>query len=189
MAKALNTGKSFSFASIRRNGFKSGGTLVALSFFAFLIAACEPQQTGTTGTGTGTTTTTEQPTAQDPAATTDPTAQQVTDDPEQFIGQTVSVQGSVDEVLAGNIFRMQEADGGIFGGNSILVISEGAEAVAPAEDQNVMVMGEVQRLTAAQLEQTYNITLTDEVRNEFSDEGEPVILAQSIQEQATQPAQ
>ncbi|MBE9182305.1 hypothetical protein IQ268_27530 [Oculatella sp. LEGE 06141] len=137
---------------------------IALAAAGLLLAACEtdPQTT-------------------DPAASPQPQAQEevtsgdVTDNTEDYIGQTVTVRGDVEETIGENAFRMSDNQ---FLGGDILVISETGTVQLPEDGIPVQVTGEVRQFQGAELQQQFNLTLDE---NEYSDyEDRPVIVAQSI---------
>lgn len=87
------------------------------------------------------------------------TLSDIDDNVEQYIGQTVTVNGEVDEALGANALRMDE--GGVLDlGDQILIVLA-SDAQSPANLQNetsVQVMGEVQNFARADFERDYGLT-------------------------------
>jgi uncharacterized protein YdeI (BOF family) len=113
------------------------------------------------------------------------TLSDIDDNVEQYIGQTVTVNGEVDEALGANAFRMDE--GGVFDlGDQILVVLAG-DAQRPANLQNetsVQVMGEVQNFARADFERDYGLIFDDEAL--YAEwEGRPTIVASMVTTRAT----
>lgn len=113
--------------------------------------------------------------------------EEVAQNPNQFMGQTVTLNGEVAEVLGPNVFRLQEDQ--LIGGNDIIVITTGAQTPV-MEDSQVQVTGEVRQLVITEIERDYNNlgwdnTLRTEIEREYTDR--PAIVAQSIQPMMTNP--
>lgn len=110
----------------------------------------------------------------------------LTDEPEVFYGQVVSIEGIVSDDYGPNAFAIREDVflGEIFGASRVLVIlqqADGANAVAMSFDEldgeRVRVTGEVQPFTRADMVAAHNL----EDRDDLEDfEGEPVILAEEV---------
>ena len=110
--------------------------------------------------------------------------EQVSDNSEQLIGQTVTVKGEVEESYGSNLYRVQE-QGEVFG-DSVLVLTvppQPENATTLATDQNVQVTGQVQQFAMANFEQNYNLNLEPGVREQLQAEyeGKPVIVAETLQ--------
>ena len=150
---------------------------IALSSSLFLLlAACEAPQTTTTTPNPD-----ADPTVEAPQADTEsPDLEDVAEDTEQLIGQTVTVTGEVEEVVGNNAFRIQENE--IFGDDGVLVIN--AQPTVPvSNNQNVRVTGEVRQFVAADLERDYDLNWDLEVQQQLEAEYQekPVIIAESTE--------
>jgi hypothetical protein len=149
---------------------KLGFGVMGVALLAAALAACAPPQTQETEPQAGAPTTEE---TVDPGAAT---ADDVSEDYEELIGQTVTIRGDVSERLADNVVRMSA--GNWFGGEDIMVVLPDNFVLPTEEDgedvavDRIQITGEVQRLTAAEAQQ-YNIP-EDEVAD---GEGRPLILA------------
>lgn len=121
----------------------------------------------------------------EPVAGTFLTPGDITADPTQYAGQTVTVNGEVDESLGANAFRMD--DGGIFdlGGEMLVVIP--ADVTQPdtlVNETNVQVRGTVQNYVQADFERDYGFIFDDpSLDAEF--ENQPALVAEAIFVRAT----
>lgn len=112
----------------------------------------------------------------------------IEDDTYEYIGQTVTVIGEVDEFLTPNIIRLEESDEFIelFDNDTVLVVSSNIPPMSEdqIDAQQVRVIGEVQELSVAEVEREFGFDLSEfEIRNEieYEYEGRPVIYADSVE--------
>lgn len=138
-----------------------GAGAVALSLMALLLPACgNNSDVATSETTVGNTDT------EDVAQNTD-----------EYIGQTVSVRNEVQEMVGASAFLIDEDS--VFGGEEVLVINTDAPLVLPdGEGTEVQVNGEVQRLDLANLRANYQLDLDPALFAEY--ENTPVIIASSV---------
>jgi superfamily II DNA/RNA helicase len=112
--------------------------------------------------------------------------EEVADNPNQFMGQMVTLNGEVAEVLGPNVFRIQEDQ--LIGGSDIIVITTDGQ-MPVMEDSQVQVTGEVRQLVITEIERDYDLgwddTFSTEIEREYTDR--PAIVAQSIQPMMTNP--
>jgi superfamily II DNA/RNA helicase len=112
--------------------------------------------------------------------------EEVADNPNQFMGQMVTLNGEVAEVLGPNVFRIQEDQ--LIGGDDIIVITTDGQ-MPVMEDSQVQVTGEVRQLVITEIERDYDLgwddTFSTEIEREYTDR--PAIVAQSIQPMMTNP--
>lgn len=189
---------------------------IALGLMLLVLPACDAtDQTTTTTTDPGTDTTMTPGTDPTMAPGTDPTMapgtdptmapgtgtpttpgmettgiiadfEEVAENPNQFMGQTVSLNGQVAEVLGPNVFRIQEDQ--LIGGDDIIVITTDSQTPV-MEDSQIQVTGEVRQLVITEIERDYDLgwddTLRTEIEREYTDR--PAIVAQSIQPMMTTP--
>ncbi|MGL5194000.1 MAG: hypothetical protein ACRC8Y_10490 [Chroococcales cyanobacterium] len=166
---------------------------IALGLMLLVLPACDAtdQTTTTTTTDPGMDTTMTpgtDPTMTPGMGTTGMIADlgEVADNPNQFMGQTVTLNGEVAEVLGPNVFRIQEDQ--LIGGNDIIVITTDAQTPV-MEDSQVQVTGEVRQLVITEIERDYDLgwddTLRTRIEREYTDR--PAIVAQSIQPMMTNP--
>lgn len=73
------------------------------------------------------------------------TADNVTDDPQDFAGRIIAVRGEVDEVLGPNSFRLKNGE--------LPVFSAAQLPVGLTNDDKVMIVGELRPITAAEAQQ------------------------------------
>ncbi|MCT7969470.1 hypothetical protein NG799_24440 [Laspinema sp. D1] len=174
---------------------------IALGLMLLVLPACDAADqtttTTTTETGTDTTMTPETDTTMTPGpgATTTPgmettgmiaELEEVADNPNQFMGQTVTLNGEVAEVLGPNVFRIQEDEA--VGGSDIIVITTDSQTPV-MEDSQVQVTGEVRQLVITEIERDYDLGWDDSLRTEIEREytDRPALVAQSIQPMMTNP--
>ena len=142
------------------------GSTIALFSSLVLLTACDTTQTTTTPA---------------PQANTESTdLEDVAEDTEQLIGQTVTVEGEVEEIVGANAFRIEENE--LFGDDEVLVINA-QPTVTIADDQNVRVTGEVRQFVVADLERDYDLNWDLEVQQQLEAEyqDKPVIVAETTE--------
>jgi len=109
------------------------------------------------------------------------TVDAITDNPDQYMGQTVTLTGEVEEAYGSTAFRMG-SDG--LGRGIIVVAPPSATAGVSGfmgfnQSDMVQVTGTVRQSTVADIEQEYGLDLDPELDVELEAE-EPVIVAESI---------
>ena len=97
---------------------------------------------------------------------------------EYYLGQTVTVREEADEIVGESAFLMEEEE--LFGGEEVLVINASGEGIylVEGEETQVQVTGEVAELIIADVEEEYSIDLDEDLYTDY--EQQPVIIAQSI---------
>lgn len=152
------------------------GSTIALLSSLVLLTACETTQTTTTTPNPDANTTTPAPQANTGSAD----LEDVAEDTEQLIGQTVTVEGEVEEIVGANAFRIEENE--LFGDDEVLVINA-QPTVTIADDQNVRVTGKVRQFVVADLERDYDLNWDLEVQQQLEAEyqDKPVIVAESTE--------
>lgn len=167
MVESHNTRK-FSHAKIGL-----GGSLALLA--ATVLAACGQPQTQTQ--------TTPQTEPQTEAQTETPgetqdsvTSEDVSQNPEELIGQTVTIRGEVNDRLTTNVVEL--ASEGFFNGEEILVVLPEEFALPPEDDiaDNIQITGEVRQFTAEEAQQL-NLTIPETDYSNY--EGNPMIVAET----------
>jgi uncharacterized protein YdeI (BOF family) len=113
------------------------------------------------------------------------TLSDIDDNVEQYLGQTVTVNGEVDEALGANAFRMDEGNLLDLGDQILVVLA--ADAQRPTtlvNETSVQVTGVVQNFARADFEQQYGFAFDDEdLYAEW--EGRPTIIANRVMTRAT----
>jgi hypothetical protein len=106
------------------------------------------------------------------------TTDQLVNDYQDYIGQTVTVREEVEEMVDNTAFLLDEDQ--LFGGENLLVINASGEGLVLVEgdDTDVQVTGEVREFILADLEREYGFGLDPELYATY--EQQPVIIAQSI---------
>lgn len=114
------------------------------------------------------------------AATAQP-VDEVTDNPEDFIGRSVTVRGEMDDVRGLRAFTLEDHDW-VFP-EELLVIAPHQPAGAVSgldtlEDREVTVRGTVRKLVVTDLEREFDFDLDPEFEVEFRDR--PILIAEEI---------
>lgn len=106
------------------------------------------------------------------------TTEEVAQETEQLIGQTVTVRSETKEEVGENTFVLE--DDQFFGGEPILVVNAtGTPFVLPQDDDTpVQVTGEVAQFVTTDLETEYGLDLDPDLYVEYEDK--PAIIAESI---------
>lgn len=119
------------------------------------------------------------------------TVTDIADNPDDYVGRTVTVAGEIEEILAPQVFRLGGED---FYGGELVVISEKPIPRPTRRRDNtlvyrdiVQVTGVVRRLNSAQLEQELGWELGPKVEKEL-EEAETVVVASSVLVTPRKPA-
>ena len=105
------------------------------------------------------------------------TPEEVTDDTEDLIGQTVTIRSDALEVIDPASFIVGDDD--FFGGEEIIVINaSGKTFELPEDDTEVQVTGEVVQFVFADVESEYGLNLDPDLYVDYEDK--PAIIAQSL---------
>lgn len=108
-----------------------------------------------------------------PTVTTDIRA--ITDNPADYLGETVTVRGTLAEVLGPQVFRMEAPNGG---GSDLLVVGA-AEAIENVTTGDaVQVQGEVDQFDLVKIEEILSTDLEEELFDDMA--GETTIIADAI---------
>ncbi len=117
----------------------------------------------------------------EPAESTDDeaTLRSIVENPEQHYGQTVTVQGEIQDLLSSRVFKISDRAAG----DELHVVTRNPlteqqlnEATELFEDNaDVKVQGTLRQMTTAELETEYNIDLTAELETELT--GKPILVA------------
>lgn len=112
------------------------------------------------------------------AGASDATLDEILDDPEAYLGQTVAVEGRVNVVKGNGTFTI--ASNTLVDANEVLVVGAANEQFDQAVQagNTLRVTGTVRRLTVAEIERELSLDLDPEVEAEFSNK--PVIVATLI---------
>lgn len=113
------------------------------------------------------------------------TLSDIDDNVEQYIGQTVTINGEVDEALGANAFRMDEGNILDLGDQILVVLADDAQRPANLQNEtSVQVMGEVQNFARADFERDYGLLFDDEAL--YAEwEGRPAIIAGMVTTRAS----
>ncbi|MCT7970045.1 hypothetical protein NG799_27410 [Laspinema sp. D1] len=182
---------------------KKGGvrtSALALGLFALLLPACQQENQALDETEYQTPTTTEYqtPTTTAPAPGREPvtmtpgqettampgqemaaTTENISSNPENFMGQMVTVRGDVKEIdTSSDTFLMD--DDRFLTGEGILVINSSGEvfAIPNADEMQVQVTGEVRQFNLGDINTGYGLNLDPQLYSEY--ENQPAIVAESL---------
>lgn len=114
------------------------------------------------------------------------TVDEVTDQPDNYIGRTVTVSGEIEDVQQDRrVFTVEDHDW-IFPENLLVVtqrpiadLMPGTTADALSEDKKVRVTGTIQRLVTAEMEREFDLDLERDFEVEFQEQ--PILVANSIE--------
>jgi hypothetical protein len=143
------------------NSARTGAIALALS--AFLLPAC----------------TTAEEEVSTPALEEDNvTTEELSEETDSYIGETVSLRGEVNNLVGDGAFLMDEDR--VFGGEEILVFNASTQRLVLPEGEGtpVQVTGEVQQFVAANIEQEYGLDIDPELFADY--ENRPVVIAESV---------
>lgn len=109
-----------------------------------------------------------------------PDPSQISENPAQFYGETIAVEGELNEYFTFNAMLLQQ-DSLIGGGDVLVLLPEEANRVNAGED--IVVTGEVRPFVMADMERDFGLRgWTPEMQRLFSEEFEnrPVMLAENV---------
>jgi hypothetical protein len=108
-----------------------------------------------------------------------PDPEEISEEPEQYYGQTIAVSGEVAEQLTPNTFTIQ--DEGLFGGEDILVVGVTPDPAVEANEE-VVVTGVLRSYVAADFERDYDLDWDLEVQRQVEAEytQRPVLVAEEV---------
>ncbi|MDY7021102.1 MAG: hypothetical protein SWJ54_07035 [Cyanobacteriota bacterium] len=105
--------------------------------------------------------------------------EEVADETEELIGQTVTITGEVEEIVGLDSFVLEDEES-LFDGDQVLVISVN-DTTEPVirEGETVQVTGEVRQFVWTELERDYDLTWDLDLRRELEAEykDKPVVVA------------
>jgi hypothetical protein len=105
----------------------------------------------------------------------------VAEEGNELIGQTVTISGEVEEVLSPDALILEE-DENLFGDDQVLVLSVDNLQNEPVlqEGENAQITGEVVQLVVADLERDYDLTWDLDLKRQLEAEyeGKPAVIGQ-----------
>lgn len=110
------------------------------------------------------------------------TVADIAGNPDQYMGQQVVIEGSIDRIFSATVFTLDE-DALLAAGidNDLLIVAENANAFALDDgwlDDQVQVTGTVRLFVLAEVEREFVLDLDDELVVDF--EGRPAIIATQV---------
>ena len=108
-----------------------------------------------------------------------PEIEEVSEEPENYYGLEVALEGEIDEIRNAYSFTLAEDE--LFEGDDLLMINATGEAI-PESEETVVVTGIVRPFIKAELERDYDLTWDLDVREEIEAEysEKPVLVVDSI---------
>jgi hypothetical protein len=107
----------------------------------------------------------------------------ITEEPAQYYGERLAVKGEVADIVAPNIFTLNDEE--LFAGEDLLVLYPTPGELVE-EDQSVAVTGELRAFVVAELERDYDLGwdpgVVEELEAEFADK--PVLVADTVYQSA-----
>lgn len=97
-------------------------------------------------------------------------------DPQEYVGQTVTVDGRVSTIHDQNTFTVT---GGLFTGDLAVIVPPNVTAVPVSEGEEYRITGTVQTFVASDIEAQYGVDLGTDLENEI-EEQDPVLIAESV---------
>lgn len=143
---------------------------MGLLCFALVFTACEPA---------------DEPEAMeddtvmmDEPAMDDVEIRELEGDPLEYVGQTVTVDGEIDDVYGPQVFSIE---GGLFSGELTVIVPQGVamSGVAMEEDADVTIRGMVRAYVAAEIESEYGIVFGEGLDVDI-EEREPILIAEQV---------
>lgn len=117
------------------------------------------------------------PVTQTPSGATNVQTEDVADNTEDYIGQTVTIRSEPQDVVGNSSFTVSDEQ--FFGSEPILVINASGEPLLLPEDGvEVQVTGEVRNFVLAEVDREFDLTLDPNLYVEY--ENQPAIIAESI---------
>ena len=104
----------------------------------------------------------------------------VTEETNEVVGEIVSIDGEVNEVLGSDTFKLEQE--GLLGGDDVLVVN--ANPDTPITEQNwVRVTGVVRKFVSTDIEKDYDLTWDLDIKQKVEAEykNKPVIFAESVE--------
>ncbi|MGC9502393.1 hypothetical protein [Baaleninema sp.] len=110
----------------------------------------------------------------------------VAENPEKYVGRTISLRGEIEDTRSPYIFELEE-DGGLiepFNDDQVLVVGDDISQVPVEEGEEVRITGQVREFSIVDIDREYDFDFDDfAIREEleYEYEGRPVVYADSIQ--------
>ena len=104
---------------------------------------------------------------------------EVAENPENYYGMEIALQGEVDEIRNAYSFTLEEDR--LFEGDDLLIVNASGNPI-PREDENIVVTGMVRPFVIAELERDYDLTWDLDVQRQIEAEysRKPVLVVDSI---------
>lgn len=108
-----------------------------------------------------------------------PDPEEISEEPEQYYGQTIAVSGEIAEQISPNTFTIR--DEGLFGGEEVLVVGATLDSALDANEE-VVVAGVLRPYVTAEFERDYDLGWDLEVQQQIEAEytERPVLVAEEV---------
>jgi hypothetical protein len=144
--------------------WKKSGSAAAMILLSGALVACDGYENNALNT------------QDDNIITNDPEAvetvtsvEDIKEDTEEYIGETVTISGEVENVVSLDSFVLED-EGNLFDEDQVLVISVENQIEPIREGENVQVTGEVRRFEITELERDYDLTWDLDLQRELEAE-------------------
>lgn len=105
------------------------------------------------------------------------TAEEVAEQTDRLLGQTVTIRSNALEVIEPTTFTVSDQE--FFGGEDIIVVNASGEVFeVPEDDTEVQITGKVARFVQANIESLYNLELNPDLYVDYADR--PAMIAESL---------
>ncbi|MBW4518047.1 MAG: hypothetical protein KME11_22840 [Timaviella obliquedivisa GSE-PSE-MK23-08B] len=152
--------KKYSFGNSSAKSWAVKSTM-GLAFVTALLTGC----------------TTPTPQASTPQAQTNVTTEDVAENTNRYIGQTVTIRSEPIEKISPSTFTIEDEQ--FFGSNPILVVNASGEPfVFPEDGVDIQATGQVRNFVLADVEREFTLGLDPDLYVEY--ENQPAIIAQSL---------
>ena len=119
----------------------------------------------------------EDPLVEDEMSEENVTTEEVAEETDQLLGQTVTIRSDALEVIEPTTFVISDQE--FFGGEDIVVVNASGEVFElPEDDTEVQITGKVARFVQANIESVYDLELDPDLYVDYADR--PAIIAESL---------
>ena len=119
----------------------------------------------------------EDPLTEDDMSEENVTTEEVAEDTDQLLGQTVTIRSNALETIEPTTFVVSDQE--FFGGENIVIVNAtGTPFELPEEDTEVQITGKVTRFVLANIESVYDLDLNPDLYVDYNNQ--PAIIAQSL---------
>ncbi|ERT09662.1 hypothetical protein M595_0385 [Lyngbya aestuarii BL J] len=144
--------------------WKKSGSAVAMVLISGVLVACDGYENNAVNTPDDNLITNDTE-----AVETVTSVEEVKENTEEYIGETVTISGEVENVVSLNSFVLEDEEN-LFDEDEVLVISVENQLEPIVDGENVQVTGEVRRFEITELERDYDLTWDLDIQRELEAE-------------------